>query len=389
MAAALLAALLLGCGDDGDGAGDGVDRDGGAAADAGGAPAGEDAGAGDEMAVPAGELDLSELLELGIEEYLGAAEPIGSEMISGGGGVADGSIVYDFDPADGPVCLRGDPFHMSVLDQGSENLVIFLQGGGACLSFLCAASTTAEPRGVPQLGVLDTGDERNPVRDWNFVYVPYCDGSVFGGDNRIEDEDEPRIHHGQRNFSAALDRALEHFPDAKRVMLAGSSAGGWGTIFHHALVRSQYPDAELTVMNDAGVGLAVNRSFIVSEWGSDRYVPPSCEECDSSFHLTPLQRYLLEHDPEARVGVFSSWEDSTIRSFTFSSSGETFRTLLRDQTDIPAMAFPERYKRFFIDGAQHTALQSAFHTTQIDGVPLSEWLGLMIERDEAWVELME
>ena len=43
----------------------------------------------------------------------------------------------------------------------------------------------------------------------------------------------------------------------------------------------------------------------------------------------------------------------------------------------------------FIDGAQHTALQSAFHTTQIDGVPLSEWLGLMIERDDAWVELME
>ena len=301
-------------------------------------------------------------------------------------------MVHDFDPEDGPVCLRGAPYHVSVLDQGSDNLVIFMQGGGACVSILCQASTEAAPRGVPLRGMLDVGDSENPVADWNIVYVPYCDGSVFGGDNDFENPDDAagvRLHHGQRNFSAALDLALEHFPGAKKVLLAGSSAGGWGTVYHRALVRSQYPDAELTVMNDAGIGFSVNSAFVADEWGATRHRPPSCEECQTHAHMSYFVRYHLEHDPATVVGDFSAWEDSTIMRFTFNNDPAAFRELLAEETDIPAQAFPDRYKRFFIAGSQHTALQGAFHTTQVDGVTIAQWLGQMIDRDPAWVERME
>lgn len=336
--------------------------------------------------------DFQELLDLGITTYLGAAKPTGSEIIQGVAGVTDGSVVYDFDTADGPVCLRGAPYNVSLLDQGSDNLMIYLQGGGACVSVLCQATTEATPRGVPARGVLDVHDPDNPVASWNIVYVPYCDGSVFGGDNDYTDPNDAmgiRLHRGQRNFSAALDLALEHFAHPKKLLLAGSSAGGWGTVYHRALVRTQYPNTELTVMDDAGLGFAVNMAYVTSQWGSTRYQPPSCSDCMNHSHMSPFVKYVLEHDPELVVGDFSSWEDSVIMRFTFNTDPAAFRDLLKQETDIPAAAFPDRYKRFFVNGSMHTTLLANFHTTQLKGVTIAQWLGLMIDRDPAWVELME
>jgi hypothetical protein len=346
----------------------------------------------DAGAAPVPRADLQELLDLGIGEFLGAAKPIASETLTGVAGIADGSTVYDFDPKDGPVCMRGAGYHVSLLDQGSKNLVIFLQGGGACVSVLCSATIEATPRGVPTNGVLDIHDAENPVADWNILYVPYCDGSVFGGNNDFHDAAKPnevRLHHGQRNFSAALDLALAHFPHPEKVLLAGSSAGGWGTVYHRALVRSQYPDAQLTVMNDSGIGFMVNTQLVVDEWGSGRYRPPSCEACQTPQHMSEFVKYELAHDPGVVVGDFSSWEDSVIMRFTLNTDPAAFHALLQEQTNIPAAAFPNRYKRFIITGSQHTSLQRGYHDTQINGVSIAQWLGTMIARDPSWVEMLQ
>jgi hypothetical protein len=44
--------------------------------------------------------------------------------------------------------------------------------------------------------------------------------------------------------------------------------------------------------------------------------------------------------------------------------------------------------RHFIAGETHTALQTGFHTTEINGVTLAQWVGKMIDRDPSWSELM-
>jgi hypothetical protein len=100
-------------------------------------------------------------------------------------------------------------------------------------------------------------------------------------------------------------------------------------------------------------------------------------------------KWLLEHDPSTRVGDFSAWEDSVIMRFTFQTDPAAFRKTLEDATAIPAMAYPNRYKRFFIDGSMHTTLLSAFHTTKIGDVTVAQWLGYMIDRDPRWVELLQ
>jgi hypothetical protein len=379
---------LLACGDSGsdESSAPSVTGDAGTQQDGAASEADADSDSGASSA------DLDELLELGIADYLGAAEPTSMETISGVQGVTDGSIVYDFDPADGPVCLRGAPYSVSVLDQKSENLMIYLQGGGACVSLLCRSTTEVMQRGVPSLGILNTQDPENPVAGWNIVYVPYCDGSVFGGDGDFTNPSDmlgARHHYGQRNFSAALDRALEHFPGAKKVVLAGSSAGGWGTIYHRGLVRAKYPNAELTVINDAGIGFAVNQASVADEWKATRHRPPSCAECQSHPHMTHFVKYMLEHDPETWVGDFSSYGDSVIRFFTFSPDAASFKQVLMQETDLLAQAHPDRYKRFFIDGESHTTLLTAFHSNVVDGVTVAQWVGKMIDRDPGWTELLQ
>ncbi len=350
------------------------------------ADAGSEDGSAPKPTVPAAEL--KELLDLGINKFLGVAKPTGPETINGAMGIADGSQVYDFDPADGPVCLRGARYQVSLLDQKSENLMIYLQGGGACVSVICRATAEVMSRGVPTRGILDTKDAQNPVAGWNIVYVPYCDGSVFGGEGEFMDAMGTRQHHGQQNFSAALDLALKHFPNPKKVLLAGSSAGGWGTVFHRGLVRSQYPNAELTVVNDAGIGFAVNNPAVADEWNAKRHRPPSCAECQTHLHLSYFVRYMLAHDPATWVGDFSSYGDSVIRSFTFSPDAASFKEQLLTETKISAEAYPDRYKRFFIPGESHTALQTAFHTAEVNGVKLSQWVKQMIDRDPSWSDLL-
>src|SRR5690606_36319667 len=82
----------------------------------------------------------------------------------------------------------------------SNNLIIYFDGGGACWDDLtCSVPRLASHRGegdgfykaelMPDddpnnlSGIFDLDNPRNPVRDWSFVFVPYCTGDVHSGSN--------------------------------------------------------------------------------------------------------------------------------------------------------------------------------------------------------------
>ena len=100
----------------------------------------------------------------------------------------------------------------------------------------------------PQVGIWDDTSGLNPIDDWSIVYMPYCDGSVFSGDNDVFDpafgaaigvpQAVVRFHRGLRNVTAGIDLARSMFPHASRIMLAGSSAGGVGAAGFCALPGS-------------------------------------------------------------------------------------------------------------------------------------------------------
>lgn len=294
--------------------------------------------------------------ELGITDLLGTAQVVETSEI-------DGATAYTFG-GDRTGCLRGDPFSASTLDRGSSDLIVFLQGGGACWSDFCFAVTGA-PLGVPSVDLLNPDIPDNPVANWNVVYLPYCDGSLFAGDRDHDDDGdgEPdRMYRGLANLSAALDVAAQDFPEPRRVLLAGSSGGGFGTILATSLVRHVWPDAALKVLNDSGVGVArgaadpgyVDR--LVDEFGADRFIPEDCPDCLAGGHIAPLVDWTLERDPEIQIAAFSSWYDAIISEVFLDVSPVDFQASLEVETGRTHVAFPERYRRFFIDGRMHTTV---------------------------------
>ncbi len=358
--------------------------------------------------------------ELGLTDYVGQITPIEHAREAE-------ETTYRFDPEQGPICMRGAEYKVGVRDLGSDDLFIFLQGGGACWSAFCLAVTGA-PDGVPRVDVLDPEMTTNPVADWNVVYLPYCDGSFFVGEAEHDDNINglgKRIHKGLANLTAGLEVAKLRFPDPARILLAGSSGGAYGLLLAGPLVRHYYPDVELIMMADSGIGLARDGepeylNIALEEFNVQRLFPEDCDTCVADGHITGMLGYFLEHDSQVRVGMFSSWYDSVLATIFLQVPGEQFAKGLKEQTDRIHELYPDRFHRFIIDGKQHTALLGdpngiigsdlmavelpegglqnlmdnvqigGMDDTQIEGQSISDWLGGLIDNDsDVWKDQQE
>lgn len=347
-------------------------------------------------------------VEAALADYRGVAV-VASEVVE------DGVTTYEFDPASGPLCLRGAPYRFAVRGGTAEHddLLIFLQGGGACWSALCLALETARS-GIPgRMEIVDPELVSNPVRDWDVAFLPYCDGSFFSGDAAYDDDGDgalDRHHRGLRNLVAALEVTRARFPTPGRVVLAGSSGGGFGTITAAPIVRILYPDAELFVFNDAGVGIAKSEtpafvSELVDEFGGRRLVPPSCAGCLDSGHLTGLIEWTLERDPRLKVAAFSAYGDFIIANLFLRVGAEVFERDLRAETGRLHARFPDRYMPFLVEGTLHTTLIGAgagfpdgldgvvsfggMDRTAVDGLTIAEWFTWMLDGDARWGPVLE
>jgi hypothetical protein len=325
-------------------------------------------------------------------------------------------------------CLRGGTWRSATRDVGSDDLVVFLQGGGACWEGFCLAVTEA-PAGIPAVDILDPTLEANPVADWNVAYLPYCDGSLFLGDADHDDDgdgEDDRFHRGLANLSATLDVAQERFPAPGRVLFAGSSGGGFGISLGLPLVRATWPDAEIIALADSAVGIARgpdDPGFVfglVEEWGATELLPEGCAGCLDGGHLVPVVEHHLEQDPGVRMGVFGAWYDSIIGDVFLDVTPTQHRDMVEIETSRAHAAHPDRYRRFLIDGRMHTTLLgdasgivgsnldaleyppeilaalasielgSLETTTSADGTRVADWIGALIEGDAAgWPDTVD
>lgn len=324
-----------------------------------------------------------ELLDQGIARYLGEYTPMLSEQ--------DGDIVnHSFGAGDGPLCLTGGEYTMATRDTGSEDLVIFLQGGGACWSDLCLATEEAAP-GIPPAGVLDPARENNPLAGMNMAYLPYCDGSLHVGDQDVDTDDDgeaDRFHRGLHNLSASLDVAVNTFPAPRRIVLTGVSAGAFGTTYALPLVRQLYPDVPIELINDSGIGLGRidEPEFItqlVTEWNATAFYPESCDNCiGDDGHTTDYHKYQLEEDDNLRLGMMSYTRDTVIAVTFVQVGGEAFEAALLEELDDLEAAYPERVKTFVAEGPDHTFLLGDL-TQTAGGVTVADWVSSMLD-GEGW-----
>ncbi len=326
---------------------------------------------------------------------------------------------------DGPVCIAGTDYSVYTKEGDPKKVLIFLQGGGACWQgfYNCniLADAQAPPAGAPFPGVFDESSPDNPFADYSVVYMPYCDGSAFGGDNDVNDTSFPfgptRHHRGVRNVSAGMDVAADTFPRAKRITVMGHSAGGVGVAaFAPFLARFVYGNkTKLTVHNDAGP-IAVNlgagtppfgcldiscfsvvaRAF---DWAFAQFYPQSCIDdgrCNAFGQQTGIIDWRLDNDSTVREAIYETDSDRTNRFF---AQGDgtlmdplVYRDLILTEHGALNDAHPKRYKRFMVSADDtHGAVQVSaptanfpfpqpflFYTQEANGKLLSEWTAEML-----------
>jgi hypothetical protein len=344
---------------------------------------------------------LDELATAGVNKYLGEFTPISTQD------VGDGWVkhTYDSEGGDGPICIADTPYSAFTRDGNPAKLLVMLQGGGACWQDLYRCNIFAEAQEPPvaRVGIWDFDSKDNPFADYSIVYMPYCDGSVFGGDNDVVDGNFPlgplRRHRGLRNLSAGMDLAKDTFPNASRITIAGSSAGGVGAAaFAPFLARFLYGNTvqQLTVFNDAGP-IAVNldaQDAVAArdaDWQFAQFYPASCTECSASGQPTAAIEWRLDNDSTIREAFYETDGDATNRFFTSVPTQELYRALILSEHGALNAAHPDRYKRFIVSGdASHTALQSPlFYSQDANGVPLNEWTDDFLVPRPSWVDIVE
>jgi hypothetical protein len=321
---------------------------------------------------------------------------------------------WSFVEVSGTACSDGSVTGIGLEEGPSGDLVLFLDGGGACWDHLTCWQYGTAAQGSGPFGAADLDAEvlalvpgslfdrtlaANPYKDFTFVFVPYCTGDVHAGDTvKTYAPSQAAWHHrGRANLAADLAWLAANLPAPSKVVVTGSSAGGFGALLAFDLAKGAWPGAKGYLVDDSGPPLAEIPQSSVDAWYAswdlatvlDPLCTPACKQ-DLSLILTSLEgRY-----PTDRLALLSSTQDETMRWFYADLSSfppmqmapATFETGLRNLAaaiEDDSAAPPGETHAFVVAGTSHTMLghPGAF-TSQ--GTGLFEWLGQQVSDDPAW-----
>ncbi len=312
---------------------------------------------------------------------------------------------WEWVPFDDAKCRNGSKAGLSVrYNDGSSNLLIFLEGGGACFNFTtCMANPAAvAARNPGASGIFAFGNENNPFKDFNAVYIPYCTGDCHAGANpngNIAGAGKQQFMGGE-NYRLFLASILATFPDPELIVISGYSAGSMGAAYNYNVTAETYAGtARVVAVADAAAVMREDyltpclQKIVVNAWNMDKYIPSDCDGCDPTTDdgsLHKIYQYVAEKHTEASLGLISALQDSTMRTFfgyglsncnvTIPSyPGTRYAEGLRDLRDF----FNEislKGGTYFFAGQQHGKLEfSDFYTTNVNGTSLVDWVNGVME----------
>jgi hypothetical protein len=293
----------------------------------------------------------------------------------------------------------------------SSELLIYLEGGGACFNaFTCAtvahqggfgeSDMTDTANAYGDAGVFNRADPDNPFRDWNYVFVPYCSGDVHAGS--ADEGFGGRTQLGYQNIGHYLDRLSPTFPNATRVVLTGSSAGGFGAAFNYDRVATAFGGRPTFLLDDSGPPMSDTyltpclQTQVRDAWNLAAALPADCDECtgEDGGGLVNLASYLGTKYSAQRQGLISSNRDGVIRTFfgfgypTCSSTTPmpepTFADGIEELTTL--LAPSPGFRAFILDSSVHVWLiDPTLGGTTSEGVSLTDWLRAFLDGGADWV----
>jgi len=244
----------------------------------------------------------------------------------------------------------------------------------------------------------------NPFRDWTKVFLPYCTQDLHIGNGVTNAFPEITVErYGGINARTALSYVRDVLwaatdatdpagfrPDHLKVLLSGSSAGGYGTAYNYHWVLDDLrwlhttaaPDAALAMDNGA-VGVialgALSLNPVSPGWNILPLLPPYCTtaECGEIFtNLEAATAPRLKAFPEQQMLNVSNQVDNVQRNTTlFASTADFVNTARASQCVIQGTNGIRSFLR-----ASSTSIHGQITTNNIDqaiigGTRLRDWLG--------------
>ena len=232
----------------------------------------------------------------------------------------------------GTGCAPGTPFsffHREGTD--SRRPLVYFEGGGACWDWVSCSGLFDSSVEADELtdfsGIFDRENPRNPFRSFEIVFIPYCTGDVHFGTKQagmVPALTTPQKFVGYFNMKTYIGRIVPTYKDrVSKVVIAGSSAGGFGAALNFSMVQDAFGDIPVTVLDDSGPPFDDQYMPVCMQkrwrdaWGLNDAMPPDCEECFQAdgggmLHLTD---FLERKHPNAKIGLISSMQDEVIRLF--------------------------------------------------------------------------
>jgi Pectinacetylesterase len=318
-------------------------------------------------------------------------------------------------PIEGSMCRNGSATGIGVSAKpGAKNLMIYLEGGGACFNALTCAGNAASygasnfasfGTGEGTTGIFNRGDTANPMADWNMVYIPFCTGDVHAGnktDATVSGVNGKQQFVGYVNVTRALARLVPTFPGLEKVLLTGTSAGGFGAAANYPQTARAFAPVPVYDLDDSGPPMgdpyasACLQKAWADTWGFDKTVLADCgADCpDPTNYTIDATIHTAKMFPNIPFGLIEDTADSVITFFYgFGSnncmnaipsalSGATFTAGLLDSRAKLAM-YPN-IGGFIFQGTDHTTLEmSTFDTRSAGGgdaatVKLTDWVNTLV-----------
>jgi hypothetical protein len=294
-------------------------------------------------------------------------------------------------PVVGTTCGNGSQTGVGLnLSRRSTDVLVFMQGGGACWNELtCSRGFATDLDGYSEtkfaadptknLVIFNRANMNNPFRNASFVFIPYCTGDVHAGDTLAP----YGIHHrGAANVRADLARLQATFQNTSRIWLTGVSAGGYGVQFNYFRFAEAFATAEVHALADSAQMVNPSGTLLsqfVGAWNTSN--PPGCAGCTQDF--TQVPGWLARTYPNRRFGLLAYSRDSVLAQFlgyqqpAFESA--TTMLLSAEYTNKPNL------KYYVVDPAQpsHVLLPQLL-TRTVSGVALADWVSAWANGTPGW-----
>jgi hypothetical protein len=329
----------------------------------------------------------------------------------------------DVYPGGDTICALGQKnYHFRVKHGDPKKVAVYFEGGGGCWSAAtCKPNTEDITQSVykydlfmshhvgplPKMeGILSGADERNPIKGWTQVFVPYCTGDAHGGDKVTEyfpkGSDKVVIHHrGQKNVAAVMSWMEDNLPATSLtdLLVTGCSAGALGAQLHSNNILTKYQSvARATVLVDSYMGDAPAMWWNgapepfggYSNWGADALFPNDAlkesAKTSRNFRFSDMMTEVMALHPTRAFAFLQSEQDVTQRSFANLMSFAQYLPMSEDEYSGVVGAMLGRYncgnpnfKSYVTAGSEHCWIhKKEFYDHKLNGKLMYKWVNDLI-----------